>query len=72
MPEGAVVAAAIKARDTGRAQALLEKQPELIHTADERGNQPIYWAVMTRQIGLTGVWTGESPVPPWLADDSEY
>ena len=51
-PEAAAVAAAIKARDGARVRALLEKQPELIHAADERGNQPIHWAVMTRQIGL--------------------
>jgi ankyrin repeat protein len=33
-------------------RALIEKQPELVHAADQRGNQPIHWAVMTRQIGL--------------------
>lgn len=52
VPEMAVVVAAIKARDENQAQALLEKQPELIRAADERGNQPLHWAVMTRQIGL--------------------
>ncbi len=51
-PEVAAVADAIKARDTTRAGALLDKQPELIHSADERGNQPLHWAVMTRQIQL--------------------
>ncbi len=51
-PEAAAVAEAIKARDVARVRALLEQQPELIHAADERGNQPIHWAVMTRQIGL--------------------
>jgi ankyrin repeat protein len=51
-PEGAAIAAAIKARDAAQVRALLEKQPELIHAADERSNQPIHWAVMTRQIGL--------------------
>lgn len=52
VPEGAAIAAAIKARDGAQARALLEKQPELIHAADERGNQPLHWAVMTRQIEL--------------------
>ncbi len=52
VPEGAVLAAAIKARDIVAVRALIEKQPELIHAADERGSQPIHWAVMTRQIGL--------------------
>src|SRR6266566_4273951 len=51
-PEGETLAAAIKARDTARVRALIEKQPELIHAADERSNQPIHWAVMTRQIEL--------------------
>ena len=31
---------------------MLERQPELIHAADERGTQPLHWAVMTRQIDL--------------------
>ena len=52
VPEGADVAAAIKARDLAQVRTLLEKQPELIHAADERGNQPIHWAAMTRQIAL--------------------
>jgi len=52
VPEGAAVAAAIKAGDVAEARSLLEANPELIHAADERGNQPIHWAVMTRQIGL--------------------
>ncbi len=52
VPEGAAVAAAIKARDVAQTRSLLEAQPDLIHAADERGNQPIHWAVMTRQIGL--------------------
>jgi len=52
IPEAAVVATAIKSRDIAQVRALLEKQPELLHAADERGNQPIHWAVMTRQIDL--------------------
>lgn len=52
VPEATVVAASIKARDMAQARELLERQPELIHAADERGNQPLHWAVMTRQIGL--------------------
>ena len=42
----------IKARDVAHVRALLEKQPDLIHAADDRSNQPIHWAVMTRQISL--------------------
>lgn len=52
VPEGAAVAAAIKARDAAQVRALLDEQPDLLHAADERGNQPIHWAVMTRQMEL--------------------
>jgi ankyrin repeat protein len=52
VPEGSAVAAAIRVRDVVKAQELLDARPELIHAADERGNQPIHWAVMTRQIDL--------------------
>jgi ankyrin repeat protein len=51
-PEAAAVAAAIKAYDANKVRALLGGSPELIHAADERGNQPIHWAVMTRQTKL--------------------
>jgi len=51
-PEGARLAAAITARDIAQVRLLLDRQPELIHASDERGNLPIHWAVMTRQIGL--------------------
>ncbi len=44
VPEAAAVAAAIKAGDAAQVRALLDKQPELLHAADERGNQPIHWA----------------------------
>jgi ankyrin repeat protein len=52
VPEGAAIAALIKTRNVAQVRALLEKQPELLRAADERGNQPIHWAVMTRQIDL--------------------
>jgi ankyrin repeat protein len=51
-PEAAAVVTAIKARDVAQVRALLDKQPELIHVADEHGSQPLHWAVMTRQIEL--------------------
>jgi ankyrin repeat protein len=51
-PEGAELAEAIRARDTARVLAILDQRPDLIHAADERANQPIHWAVMTRQMGL--------------------
>jgi ankyrin repeat protein len=52
VPEGALVAALIKARNAAQVRALIDRQPELVHAADERGNQPIHWAVLTRQIEL--------------------
>jgi uncharacterized protein len=51
-PEGKNIAAAIRAFDIRRVQELIEKQPALVHAADERGNQPIHWAVLTRQLDL--------------------
>jgi ankyrin repeat protein len=50
--KGEAVAAAIRAYDLSRVRALLDSSPELLHTGDLRGNQPIHWAVMTRQIEL--------------------
>lgn len=47
---GEPVAAAIRARDMEKVRALLEASPELLHAGDLRSNQPIHWAVMTRQL----------------------
>ena len=52
VPEGAAIAEAIRARDRARVRAMLEKEPDLVHAADDRGNQPIHWAVLTRQMDL--------------------
>lgn len=52
IPEGKNIAAAIRAFDIRRVQELIEQQPGLVHAADERGNQPIHWAVLTRQLDL--------------------
>jgi ankyrin repeat protein len=51
-PEGEPVAAAIRARDLGRVRQLLDRAPELLHAGDGRSNQPIHWAVMTRQLDV--------------------
>lgn len=48
-PRGATIAAAIRERDLGEVRALLDAEPDLVHAADEDGNRPIHWAVMTRQ-----------------------
>lgn len=46
---GEPVAAAIRERDLPKVRALLEASPDLLHAGDLRSNQPIHWAVMTRQ-----------------------
>jgi ankyrin repeat protein len=52
VPEAANLVAAIKARDLAKVRAMLEQHPELVDAADEHANQPIHWAVMTRQTEL--------------------
>ena len=49
---GEVIAAAIRERDFARVRNLLESNPTLVHAKDERTNQPIHWAVMTRQLDM--------------------
>src|SRR5438552_373329 len=51
-PEGETIAAAIRARDLPKVRALLDASPDLLTAADEGTNQPIHWAVMTRQIDV--------------------
>jgi ankyrin repeat protein len=46
---GEPVAAAIREHDLPKVRSLLNAAPELLHAGDARGNQPIHWAVMTRQ-----------------------
>jgi len=50
--KGEAVAAAIRERDLTKVQSLLDASPELLHAGDERSNQPIHWAVMTRQLDM--------------------
>ncbi|HEY6213568.1 MAG TPA: ankyrin repeat domain-containing protein [Vicinamibacterales bacterium] len=49
---GETIAAAIRERDATKTLALLDASPDAVREADEGTNQPIHWAVMTRQIGL--------------------
>jgi ankyrin repeat protein len=49
-PRGEPVAAAIREHDLSKVRALLNGSPELLHAGDQRSNQPIHWAVMTRQL----------------------
>lgn len=51
-PRGNDIAAAIRNRDPQKVRELLDASPELLHAGDERSNQPIHWAVMTRQIDV--------------------
>ncbi|MFN0104427.1 MAG: hypothetical protein ACKV2U_20360 [Bryobacteraceae bacterium] len=50
---GEGIAAAIREKKLRKVRKLLDGSPDFIHTSDERGNQPIYWAVMARPIQLT-------------------
>lgn len=49
-PKGEAIAGAIRERNLEKVRSLLDASPELLHEGDGRSNQPIHWAVMTRQI----------------------
>jgi ankyrin repeat protein len=51
-PRGEPVASAIREHDLDKVRDLLDVAPELLHAGDERSNQPIHWAVMTRQLNV--------------------
>ena len=51
-PRGEGVAAAIREHDLPKVRRLLDADPGLLHAGDERSNQPIHWAVMTRQLDV--------------------
>jgi len=51
-PQGEVIAAAIREHDLPKMQSRLDASPELLHAGDKRSNQPIHWAVMTRQVDV--------------------
>lgn len=51
-PAGEPIAAAIRERDLPKVQGLLDSSPELLHAGDAHSNEPIHWAVMTRQIDI--------------------
>ena len=51
-PDGEILAALIRNRDQAGVQATLAARPELLDRADGFGNQPLHWAVMTRQTAL--------------------
>lgn len=51
-PKGEPVAAAIRERERAKVNRLLDADPDLLHAGDMRSNQPIHWAVVTRQLEL--------------------
>jgi ankyrin repeat protein len=46
---GEPAAETIREHDLPKLRALLDAAPELLHAGDLRSNQPVHWAVMTRQ-----------------------
>jgi ankyrin repeat protein len=52
MPGGEEIAALIRAFDKNAVRQSIEENPALVHVADKRGNKPIHWASLTRQIDL--------------------
>lgn len=49
---GEPIAAAIRARDLARVREMFDASPELVRAGDAKSNQPIHWAVMTRQLPM--------------------
>jgi len=49
MEQGEVIAEAIRSRDLNTVRSLLETSSGYVHATDQSSNQPIHWAVMTRQ-----------------------
>jgi ankyrin repeat protein len=58
-PKGEALAAAIRERDVAKVKALLDGAPDWLHAGDERGNQPIHWATMTRQLDIIDLLLAE-------------
>lgn len=50
--KGEALAAAIRDRDLAKVKRLIDASPELLHEGDGGSNQPIHWAVMTRQLDM--------------------
>jgi len=50
--KGEPVAIAIRERDLTKVKSLLDADPDLLLAGDERSNQPIHWAVMTRNLEM--------------------
>jgi ankyrin repeat protein len=48
--KGETVARALRDHDLERVKELLDREPALLAKGDQRSNQPIHWATMTRQL----------------------
>lgn len=51
-PKGEGIAAAIRERDLEKVKNMLDADAVLVYAPDEHTNQPIHWAVMTRQLDM--------------------
>jgi ankyrin repeat protein len=51
-PRGEAAALVIREHDLAGLRRLLDSSPELVSAGDGRSNQPIHWAVMTRQLAV--------------------
>jgi ankyrin repeat protein len=49
VPEGEELGALIRARKVAQVRRMLDARPDVLDAADTAGNQPLHWAVMTRQ-----------------------
>jgi ankyrin repeat protein len=49
-PKGEPIALALRNHDLKRMRELLDAEPDLLGKGDQRSNQPIHWATMTRQL----------------------
>jgi ankyrin repeat protein len=49
---GEHIAEAIRSRDVPKVRSLLDSDPALVHATDRWTNQPVHWAVMTRQLDM--------------------
>ncbi len=51
-PEGEEIAALIREHDLSAALEYLDRSPESMRAVDARGNQPIHWAVLVKDVGI--------------------
>ncbi|TVY10943.1 ankyrin repeat domain-containing protein [Paenibacillus cremeus] len=81
-PEGSSLAELIKSRRKEAVLRELDASEERVHESDERGNTPMHWAVMTRQMWLIdallergadiGAKRADGATPLLLALDGDY